>query len=73
MKVNTATGRANLKETAMTTTVCATVERHIDAPPDVLYDLVTDVRRMGEWSPETVEADWIGGASGPEVGARFRG
>jgi hypothetical protein len=34
---------------------------------------VSDVRRMGEWSPETVECDWIDGATGPAVGARFKG
>jgi hypothetical protein len=25
---------------------------NIDVSPEVLYDLVSDVRRMGEWSPE---------------------
>jgi hypothetical protein len=28
---------------------------------------------MGEWSPETTSAEWMDGATGPEVGARFRG
>jgi uncharacterized protein YndB with AHSA1/START domain len=46
---------------------------HISAPPEKVYDLVTDVTRMGEWSPETVKAEWIGGATGPAVGARFKG
>ena len=31
--------------------VSVTVERRIDAPPEVIYDLVSDVTRMGEWSP----------------------
>lgn len=53
--------------------VSATVERHIDAPPERLYDLVADVRGMGEWSPECFEAEWLGDATGPEVGARFVG
>ena len=53
--------------------VSATVERHISAAPEVLYDLVADVRRMGEWSPECVEAKWIGDADGPAIGARFVG
>jgi hypothetical protein len=35
--------------------------------------MVTDVTRMGEWSPETERAEWIDGATGPAVGARFRG
>ncbi len=46
---------------------------HVDAPPEKVYELVTDVTRMGEWSPETTSAEWIGGATGPAVGARFRG
>jgi len=49
------------------------VERIIDAEPDVIYDLVSDITRMGEWSPETVEAEWLGGATGPAVGATFKG
>jgi hypothetical protein len=40
--------------------VSATVERHISAAPEVLYDLVADVRRMGEWCQDCVEAKWIG-------------
>lgn len=46
---------------------------HVDAPPDVVYALVSDVTRTGEWSPECYRAKWLGGASGPAVGARFRG
>jgi uncharacterized protein YndB with AHSA1/START domain len=46
---------------------------HIDAPPEKVYELVSDVTRMGRWSPETVRARWIGGATGPAIGARFRG
>ena len=49
------------------------VERTIAAQPEEVYDLIADVTRMGEWSPETVEAEWLDGATGPEVGARFRG
>jgi uncharacterized protein YndB with AHSA1/START domain len=46
---------------------------HMDAPPDRVWDLVSDVTRIGSYSPETFEAEWIDGATGPEVGARFRG
>ena len=46
---------------------------HIAAPAEQVYAMVTDVTRMGEWSPETISAKWVGGATGPEVGARFRG
>jgi hypothetical protein len=46
---------------------------HIGAKPSELYDLVSDVNRMGEWSPECARCVWLDGASGPVVGARFRG
>ncbi|MBV8986815.1 MAG: SRPBCC family protein, partial [Acidimicrobiia bacterium] len=26
----------------------------IDAPPERLYDMVSDLSRMGEWSPENL-------------------
>lgn len=45
---------------------------HIRASPDVVYGLVSDVARMGEWSPETYGCEWTGGATGAVVGARFR-
>ena len=43
------------------------------ASADRIWDLVTDITRVGEFSPETFEAEWLGGASRPEMGARFRG
>lgn len=46
---------------------------HMAAPAERIWDLVADVRRIGEFSPETFEAEWLGGATGPAVGARFRG
>ncbi len=49
------------------------VELDIAAEPAVVWDLVADVTRMGEWSPETVGCEWIGGADGPAIGARFKG
>lgn len=49
------------------------VSLRIDAPADRLYDLVSDIRRMGEWSPENTGGRWLGGATGPAVGARFLG
>src|SRR4051812_10250655 len=45
----------------------------IAAGPAKVYDLVTDLPRMGEWSPENTGGRWIRGATGPAVGARFRG
>ena len=46
---------------------------HIDAAPEKVWDLVSDVTQIGRFSPETFEAEWLDGASGPAVGARFRG
>ena len=44
----------------------------IDAPPDAVYALVSDITRMGEWSPECFECSWTKGATGPAIGARFK-
>ena len=46
---------------------------HIEAPPEKVWDLVSDVTKIGRYSPETFEAEWLDGADGPAVGARFRG
>lgn len=44
----------------------------IDARPDQVYELVSDVSRMGDWSPECYRCAWTKGATGPVVGARFK-
>ena len=46
---------------------------HMAAPPGPIWELVSDVTRIGSYSPETFEAEWLEGATGPVVGARFRG
>lgn len=46
---------------------------HMDAPAERIWELVSDVTRIGRYSPETFEAEWLDGATGPAVGARFRG
>jgi uncharacterized protein YndB with AHSA1/START domain len=46
---------------------------HMDAPPEKVWELVSDVTQIGRYSPETFEAEWLEGATGPAVGARFRG
>jgi len=51
----------------------AAVTVHIDSAPEKVWDLVSDITRMGEYSPEVVEAEWLNGATGPAVGARYRG
>ncbi len=51
----------------------AAVTLHIDAEPLAVWELISDITRMGEYSPEVFEAEWLGGATGPAVGARYRG
>lgn len=45
----------------------------IAAPPEVVFDLLTDVTRMGEWSPECYRCEWLDGANAAAAGVRFRG
>ena len=49
------------------------VTRAIAAPPAEVFAAITDITRMGEWSPETVSADWNDGANEAAVGASFTG
>jgi len=49
------------------------VERSIGAPPEAAWELIADITRMGDWSPETTSAEWAKGSTGPAVGARFTG
>jgi ribosome-associated toxin RatA of RatAB toxin-antitoxin module len=44
----------------------------VDRSPDELYDLVSDVTRMGEWSP-VCKACWWDDGDGPRIGAKFTG
>lgn len=41
--------------------------------PEHVWELLADITRIGELSPETFEGEWRGGATGPVLGARFRG
>src|SRR5690242_21846702 len=45
----------------------------IAAPPERVWELVADVTRMGEWSPECYRCEWLSVQPGPRVGAHFRG
>lgn len=49
------------------------VQARIDAPAAAVYEVVSDVARTGEWSPECRRCAWVDGATEPVVGARFRG
>jgi len=48
------------------------VNLHMDASPQEIYDVVSDVTRTPEFSPEILECTWLDGATGPVVGARFK-
>ncbi|MEU7988229.1 SRPBCC family protein [Streptosporangium canum] len=50
------------------------LEITVGVPPERLWDLITAVPRIGEWSPECEEGAWIG-SDAPAVreGQRFQG
>jgi len=45
----------------------------IEARADRIYELVADLPRMGDWSPECRQVAWLEGSTGPAEGARFIG
>jgi hypothetical protein len=47
--------------------------KDIGASADTVWSMVSDVTRMGEWSPENEGGEWLRGATGPQPGATFRG
>jgi uncharacterized protein YndB with AHSA1/START domain len=49
------------------------VTREIAAPAEQVWAMVSDVTRMGEWSPETEGGTWLSGATAATPGAKFRG
>ena len=45
----------------------------IGAPPDRVWELVSDVELMPAMSSELQSVEWLDGANGPAAGARFTG
>jgi carbon monoxide dehydrogenase subunit G len=45
----------------------------IGVPPGEAFDLISDVTRTGEWSPECTSCEWVDGATAAAPGARFVG
>jgi hypothetical protein len=45
----------------------------VQAPPQAVWELVSDLPGMGRLSPENTGGTWRGDATGPEVGAVFKG
>jgi hypothetical protein len=49
------------------------VSLDINADADVLYRMVADLPRIGEWSPECERVEWEGEVSSPVEGSEFWG
>jgi uncharacterized protein YndB with AHSA1/START domain len=45
----------------------------IDAPPERVWDLVSEIALMAELSSELQQVTWLDGVTGPAVGRRFTG
>jgi hemerythrin-like domain-containing protein len=45
----------------------------VDAPIDAVWEVVRDPTRVGEWSHECVDGEWVGTITEARPGARFRG
>lgn len=61
------------RETPTMTEPTVTATTTVAAPAETVYALVSDLPRMGEWSPENTGGRWVGRRRGPVVGARFVG
>lgn len=49
------------------------VIKFVAASPELVYGIISDLPRMGEFSPENTGGKWVKGAAGPAVGAKFVG
>jgi len=49
------------------------VQVHVNVDAETLHDMISDVMRMGEWSPETVHCVWLLGVTAATPGATFKG
>ncbi|HEX6526824.1 MAG TPA: SRPBCC family protein [Streptosporangiaceae bacterium] len=67
--LGTVGGQATDEVTGLT----AVAEEMVAAPPELVWDLVADVTRVGGWSPECIRAAWLGEPGRPQPGARFTG
>ena len=57
----------------MTSATTGRASIDIAASRDDVYDVLSDVTRMGERSPECYRCEWLDGATAPMTGVRFRG
>ncbi|WP_028923754.1 SRPBCC family protein [Pseudonocardia acaciae] len=49
------------------------VDTFVGAPPERVWEIVSDIRLMPELSQELCSVEWLDGATGPEVGNAFLG
>jgi hypothetical protein len=49
------------------------VETLVDADARTLYEMVSDLPRIGEWSPECEAVEWADDTTTPAAGSRFVG
>jgi hypothetical protein len=45
----------------------------IECPPEAAFAVIVDLPNMNRLSPENTGGEWIGVATGPMVGAKFKG
>jgi uncharacterized protein YndB with AHSA1/START domain len=57
----------------MSTNTSVSVTREISVTPEKIWAMVSDLPRMGEWSPENRGGEWVAPATGAAVGATFKG
>ena len=62
-------GQIGYEVTGLTTAA----EQVVAAQPELVWDLIADVTRVGGWSPECIRAAWLGEPGRPQPGARFTG
>jgi hypothetical protein len=62
-----------VEDAVMTTATTGSASIDIAASPEDVYDVVADVTRMGERSPECYRCEWLDGGTVAGPGARFRG
>jgi uncharacterized protein YndB with AHSA1/START domain len=67
--VGTDGGQTGYEVTGLTTVA----EEVVAARPELVWDLVADVTRVGGWSPECIRAAWLTEPGQPRPGARFTG
>jgi uncharacterized protein YndB with AHSA1/START domain len=67
--LGTDSGRIACEVTGLT----VVAEQVVAAAPELVWDLVADITRVGGWSPECIRAAWLAEPGRPRPGARFTG